>query len=152
MVVPPQRSPDMAVHKRKRNGKVTWYYKFDLPGSSRADRRMVREFGFATQKAAIDAEAKRRIEEQEKSERVEAGSVIAAPLPKTLKTLLDEFLEQHVDRKLAAKTRERYHDQAAMLDPGLLDMAVDQIEPMHLSREWNRLLAQWPLDVDKGAR
>jgi integrase len=130
----------MPVHKRKRNGKVTWYYKFDLPGSTRDDRRMVREFGFATMKEATDAEAKRRTEEQEKLERVEAGSPVVAPLPKTLKMLLDEFFEQHVDKKLAPKTRERYHDQAAMLDLGLLGMAVDQIKPMHLNREWNRLL------------
>lgn len=130
----------MPVHKRKRNGKVTWYYKFDLPGSTRGDRRMIREFGFAKEGEAKDAERKRWIEEQEKVEREAAGSPVAAPLPKTLKMLLDEFFEQHVDRKLARKTCERYHEQAAMLDIGLLEMAVDQIRPMHLNREWNRLL------------
>src|SRR5689334_19467365 len=130
----------MPVHKRKRNGKVTWYYKFDLPGSTRGDRRLIREFGFAKEGEAKDAERKRWIEEQEKVEREAAGSPVAAPLPKTLKMLLDEFFDQHVDRKLAPKTRERYHEQSAMLDTGLLEMAVDQIRPMHLNREWNRLL------------
>jgi integrase len=54
--------------------------------------------------------------------------------------LLVEFFEQHVEKKLAAKTRERYYQQAAMLDAGLLAMPIDQIKPMHLTREWNRLL------------
>jgi integrase len=130
----------MPVHKRKRNGKVTWYYKFDLPGSTRGDRRMIREYGFGKEGGAKDAERKRWIEEQEKKERVEAGSPVAAPLPTSLAMLLKEFFEQHVDRKLAPKTRERYHEQSAMIDNGLLEMPVADIKPMHLSREWNRLL------------
>ena len=130
----------MPVHKRKRGGKVDWYYKFDMPGSTRQERRMIREYGFATMKEAVDAEAKRRIEEQEKDERVEAGSPIAAPLPTTLAMLLKEFFEQHVDKKLAPKTRERYHEQAGMLDPVLLKMPLIDIKAMHLNREWNRLL------------
>ena len=37
--------------------------------------------------------------------------------------LLEEFFAQHVDEKLAPKTVERYHEQAAYLDPELLAMA-----------------------------
>jgi integrase len=99
-----------------------------------------REYGFATKQEAIDAEAKRRIEEQEKEERVDAGSPVAAPLPKTLATLLEEFFREHVDKKLAPKTRERYQEQAAILDDGLLAMPLTEIKAMHLNREWNRLL------------
>src|SRR3954454_11973748 len=32
----------MPVHKRKRNGKITWYYKLDAPGSTRDDRAIIR--------------------------------------------------------------------------------------------------------------
>ena len=42
--------------------------------------------------------------------------------------------------KLAPKTVERYHEQAAYLDPELLNMSIDEITPLHLEREWNRLL------------
>ncbi len=130
----------MPVYKRKYlSGTVLWYYKFQ-PNKAGRGTLPIRAFGFATKQAAIDAEAKRRIEEQQKAERVEAGSTIGAPLPKTLKMLLDEFFEQHVDRKLAPKTRERYREQAACLDAALLAMPIDQIKPMHLSREWNRLV------------
>jgi hypothetical protein len=53
------------VHKRKnRSGKIVWYYKFDLDGSTRGDRTIIRAFGFPTKAAAVEAEAARRIEEQ----------------------------------------------------------------------------------------
>jgi integrase len=131
----------MSVHKRKRNGKTTWEYKYDAEGSTRGERRMNREYGFSTRQAAIDAENARRKTEEEKSERAAAGSPVVAALPKTLDSLLQEWFAQHVDVKLAPKTRQRYHEQAAMLDPALLKMALPDIRPMHLSREWNRLLA-----------
>ena len=87
----------MPLHKRKRRGKVTWYYKFDAPGSTREKRKIVRE-------------------------------------------LLAEFFSQHVEKKLAPKTIERYKEQSAYLDPALLAMPLAEIAPLHLSREWNRLL------------
>ncbi|HWQ54603.1 MAG TPA: hypothetical protein VN442_13040 [Bryobacteraceae bacterium] len=130
----------MAVHKRKRKGKVSWYYKFDAPGSTRDERRIIREFGFATKGEAQGAEAARRIEEQEKAEMAKAGSPIAAAPPKTLAMLLNEFFQQHVDVKLAPKTIERYHEQAVYLDAGLLGMPITEITPLHLNREWKRLL------------
>ena len=54
--------------------------------------------------------------------------------------LLKEFFAQHVDVKLAPKTVERYHEQAAYLDPELLNMPIGEITPLHFEREWNRLL------------
>jgi hypothetical protein len=54
--------------------------------------------------------------------------------------LMEEFFRQHVDEKLAPKTIERYHEQACYLDQTLLAMPIADITPLHLSREWNRLL------------
>ena len=65
---------------------------------------------------------------------------MAAAPPKTLAMLLEEFFTQHVDKKLAPKTIERYHEQAACLNPELLAMPLADITPLHLNREWNRLL------------
>ena len=130
----------MPVHKRKRRGKVTWYYKFDAPGSTREKRKIVRGFGFATKQEATDAEATQRLEEQQKLELAKAGSGVAAAPPKTLATLLAEFLRQHAEKKLAPKTIERYREQGSYLDPALLEMPLTEITPLHLSREWNRLL------------
>lgn len=131
----------MPVHKRKyRSGEITWYLEFNGPGSTRENRNRITESGFATKQAAIDREAVRRVEEQEKCEQAKAGSPVAAAPPRTLTMLLEEFFKQHVDVKLAGKTRERYHEQAAMLDAGLVAMAITEITPLHLSREWKRLL------------
>jgi integrase len=131
----------MPVNKRKyRSGKVVWSYVIDAPGSTRENRQQITGSGFSTKREAEDAEARRRIEEQQKHELAAAGVSIAAPLPKTLSMLLEEFFRQHVDEKLAPKTAERYHDQAAYLDPELLRMPIAEITPLHLEREWNRLL------------
>jgi integrase len=131
----------MPVGKRKyQSGKIVWFYQFDLPGSTRTARRLVRESGFATKGEASDAEAVRRIEEQKKLASAITAANLAAKLPTTLGMLLDEFLRQHADQKLAAKTTERYRQQAKYLDAGLLGMALAEISPLHLSREWERLL------------
>jgi integrase len=53
---------------------------------------------------------------------------------------LEEFFEQHVDQTLAPKTVERYHEQAAYLDLGLLAMPLADITALRLNREWKRLL------------
>ena len=102
---------------------------------------MNREYGFSTKQAAIDAETARRKADEEKADRAAAGSPVVAALPKTLESLLQEWFAQHVDVKRQPKTRQRYHEQAAMLDPALLKMALPDVRPMHLNREWNRLLA-----------
>ena len=82
------------------------------------------------------------IEEQQKYELAKAGAGSCRPRSrKTLAMLLEEFFRQHADEKLAPKTIERYHEQAAYLAPDLLNMPLAEITPLHLSREWNRLLA-----------
>jgi integrase len=130
----------MSAHKRKyHSGQVVWFYQFDPPGSTREQRGRVTESGFATKREAEDAEAIRRTEEQRKRDLAKAGASVAAPLPKTLSMLLEEFFRQHVDQKLAPKTIERYHEQAAYLDPELLRMPIAEITSLHLTREWNRL-------------
>jgi integrase len=131
----------MSVYKYKnRAGKTLWAYQFSLPGSTREDRKRVFGSGYATKGEATDAETARRIEERQKRELAKAGAPTVADVPKTLATLLEEFFRQHVDEKLAPKTIERYHEQAAYLDPALLQMALADITPLHLGREWSRLL------------
>ena len=130
----------MAVYKRKyRSGTALWYFKFQPPGSKRGSLP-IRQFGFATKRDAEEAEAKRRTEELQKQELAKAGSGVAAAPPKTLAMLLEEFFAQHVDKKLAPKTAERYRQQASILDPVLVAMPLTEITPLHLNREWNRLL------------
>jgi integrase len=65
---------------------------------------------------------------------------VAAALPTTLGMLLREFFHQHAEEKLAPKTIERYRELAAYLAPELLSMPLGEITPLHLSREWTRLL------------
>lgn len=130
----------MPVHKRKRNGKIDWYYKFNMAGSTRGNRTIIRAFGFATRQEAIDAEAARRLEEQQKRELAEVGASVEAEVPKTLGMLLDEFMRQHAEEHLAVKTIERYREQSVYLSPELLAMPINGITPLHLNREWGRLL------------
>jgi integrase len=104
----------------------------------------VKESGFTTKKEAQEAEAVRRVEEQKRVEMSKAGR-IDAPVPKTLAMLFAEyFLDQEQkpegSNRLALKTLERYREQAAYLSPDLLDMVLADITPVHLNREWNRLI------------
>src|SRR5581483_10154825 len=131
----------MPVHKRTNpSGKVVWSFRFDAPGTTRENRREVRESGFATKQEAIDAEAARRIDEQKRFEMEKAGASIAAAVPTTLGTLLQEFIAQHAKEKLAPKTTERYIDSVNYLDSTLTAMPLAEITPLHLNREWTRLL------------
>jgi integrase len=130
----------MPTHKRKyRSGKVVWFYQFDIPGSTRTTRLLIKGSGFATKGEATDAEAARRIEEQQKLDLAKRGGV-AEPVPTTLAMLLDEFFRQHAEEKLAPKTVERYRDQAAYISPELLAKPLAEIMPLHLTREWARLM------------
>lgn len=126
----------MPAHKRTyASGKEVWFYEFNLPGATREDRVRVSGSGFATKKEAGDAEIARQIEEQQKRALAKIGaSVSSAPIPKTFSMLLDEFFAQHVGKKLAPKTRERYYEQTACLSPELLAMPLTDITPLHLSR------------------
>ena len=66
-----------------------------------------------------------------KRDLAKAGISVTAEVPKTLLMLLKEFFHQHVDEKLAPKTVERYHEQAAYLAPELLAMPIGEITPLH---------------------
>lgn len=130
----------MAVFKRKyRSGKTVWCFVIDAPGSSREDRRQIKESGFATKAAAEKAEAERRVGEQQRYE-LELAGIPDAPLLKTLADLLSDFFTEHAERKLARKTTERYREQMAYLHGDLLAMPITSIKPLHLAKEWNRLL------------
>ena len=65
---------------------------------------------------------------------------MTAALPTTLAMLFEEFFSQHAEEKLAPKTIECYRELATYLVPELLAMPLREITPLHLSREWNRLL------------
>ena len=99
------------------------------------------ESGFATRREAEDAEAVRRAEELQKYELAKRGGAeIAEALPTTLAMLLQEFFRQHAAERLALKTNERYREMAASLSPELTAMSLGEITPLHLNREWNRLV------------
>ena len=132
----------MPVKKRTYgSGKTVWRYVFDAPGSTRENRRQIKKSGFKTQKAAIDAEAVRRVDEQKRYELEKAGGLKAnTPLPKTLAMLLNRFLNEYAEKKLETKTVERYREQATYLAPELLATPIAEITALHLGREWDRLL------------
>src|ERR1700733_4185885 len=128
----------MPVYKRRyRSGKVVWYYQFPPAGSTRENQNLVTESGFATKQEATAAEAVRRTEEM--ARRAATGGV-AAPVPTTLAMPLAEFMKQHAEENLAPKTVERYREMAAYIAPELLAMNMTETTPLHLSREWTRLL------------
>ena len=123
-------------HKSRATGKVTWSFVFDAPGSSREERKQVAVYGFTTKKEAQDAEAAKRIEVLHEFEAAKRGAPVA---PTSLGNLIEEFCKEHAERNLAPKTVERYREMARYLDPALLSMALADIMPLHLTREWNRL-------------
>jgi hypothetical protein len=116
----------MAIHKRKRRGKIDWYFKCNAPGGTRESRRIIRGFGYQTRQAAIEAEANRRVEEQRKLVMSEAGATVVGAVPKTLAELFDEFFRVNAT-KLARKTVDRYQDFAKYLSPELLAMPISDI-------------------------
>ena len=136
----------MAIRKRKwktaQGVQIAWCYVFDAPGSTRENRKQIFESGFASKKEAADAEAERRIKEQRDFELQKATP---AAVPGTLSGLLDEFFSEHGTKALAPKTLQRYREMAEYLDADLMAMQIPAIKPLHLSREWNRLL-------DRGGR
>jgi len=131
----------MAIRKRKwktaEGVKIAWAYVFDAPGSTRANRKQIFESGFASKKEAQDAETARRVKAQRD---YELQSATPAAIPGTLAGLLKEFFSEHGAKALAAKTLQRYREMADYLDSDLLAMPLPKIKPIHLSREWNRLL------------
>jgi integrase len=123
-------------HKSKATGRVTWSYCFDAPGSSRQNRKQIALYGFASKKAAQDAEAQRRIDAQQEH----AAALRGAPAaPTSLSALINEFCKEHAERNLAPKTVERYREMAAYLSAALLATPLPEISSLLLTREWNRL-------------
>jgi integrase len=134
---------NMSVRKRKNpSGKTVWFYAFDAPGSTRENRKKIREFGFATKQEAAEAEATRRIDELKKRDMAKSGGGVTGDVPKTLAGLLDEFFRQHADAKLAGKTVQRYRELVSYLSADLLAMPMGDVAPLHLNREWTRLLKE----------
>jgi integrase len=130
----------MAIFKRKyKSGAVVWGYNFSTAGSTREKRLQVVKWGFSSKGEAVDAEAVRRIEVQQAAAALAEVKPVAA-IPRTLRELLLEFCVEHGDRKLAPKTVERYRESIPYLSAPLLDMPIDEITPLHLNREWTRLL------------
>jgi len=131
----------MAIRKRKwktgQGVQTAWSYVFDAPGSTRTNRKQIFESGFASKKEAQDAETSRRVKAQKD---YELQSATSAAIPGTLAGLLKEFFSEHGAKALAAKTLQRYREMADYLDAELLAMPLPKIKPIHLSREWNRLL------------
>jgi hypothetical protein len=97
----------------------------------------------SAKREAEDAEAVRRVKEQQKLELVKAGTDVATKPPTTLRQPLTEFFTQHVDEKLDPKTIESDHEQAAHLDSDLLSMVIDEITPLQVV-EARRAHAQGP--------
>jgi integrase len=128
----------MAVFKRKlKSGGHVWAFWFDAPGSTRENRKQITGSGFASKKAAQDAEAERRTQAQRDAELLTASPVA---VPGTLAGLLDEFFSEHGAKSLAPKTLDRYKEMAEYLDPELRALPLPGVKALHLSREWNRLL------------
>ena len=132
----------MPVYKRKNtSGKIVWRYQFAGPAGTRENQNLMAASGFATKQAAIAAEVVRRTEELKKFEMRKADAAgVAAAMPTTLAMLLAEFMKQHAEENLAPKTCERYQEMIVYLAPELLAMDMAAITPLHLSREWVRLL------------
>ena len=129
----------MSVRYRVVNGRKLWGYEFELPGSTRADRKRAIKWGFKRKKGAKDAEAARITEEQKKAEAAARGLDV---LPRTLGELMEEFLTQYVDKKLTEKTRENYREMIKKISAPLKQMPVKELTPLHFTREWNRLRAE----------
>lgn len=128
----------MAIRKRKyKSGQVTWAFYFEAPGSTKENRTQVFGSGYTTKKQAVDAEAARRIEVQREYEAAARG--LPLQIPRTLDMLLKEFFTQHGDRNLEQKTMKRYRELASYLAPELLALSIADLQPLYLTKEWNRL-------------
>lgn len=130
-------NPVVAIRKRKWKTGQAWSYVFDAPGSTRTSRKQIFESGFTSKKEAQEAETARRVQAQRD---FELQRNTPAQIPGTLSGLLAEFFTEHGAKSLAAKTLQRYREMADYLDADLLAMPIPTIKPLHLSREWNRLL------------
>lgn len=127
----------MSIRKRKlKDGAVSWGYYFDAPGSTREDRKTIIESGFATRKEAEQAEARRRLELEEEA-RLAEGLVAGAP--KTLAGLFEEYMREHVKPNLALTSQQSYERHSGYLSKEILEMPLQKLTPLILTKEWNRL-------------
>jgi hypothetical protein len=108
-------------------------------GATRINREFVEQDGFATKKAAGDAETIRCAEVLQQYEMEKSGGGVAAVVPATLGALVKRFLAERKD-KLAPKTLQGYEERIASLDTELLKLPLKEITPRRLNREWKRLL------------
>ena len=123
----------MSIHKLKLKGKrVSWYYLFSAPGSTRENRRQIKKGGFASKGEAVDGEAARRLEITSEAEDVPGAT------PKTLGAVIREWLKDR-GPTLSPKTATRYAELAEYLSPEVAALAVAEVTPLHLHREWKRL-------------
>ncbi len=124
------------IYKRTlKSGKIDWCYSFGLPGSTQEKRLREQQTGFASKKAARDAEAARLVEIQKEAE--DTGAAPAIPATRTLRILLNEFFD---DFSGAPKTLERYRELADYLHADLLGTAIGDVTALQLHKEWKRLL------------
>lgn len=123
----------MSVYKRKRRGIVSWYFQFDVPGSGREGRRRVREYGFATRKAAETAE-KDAWYELKKAENLASPSAA----PDTFEMLFDKFLALY-GPGLSPTTEQHYRNHKAYLHAKVLATPPASLTQLDWTAEWQRL-------------
>lgn len=117
------------VRKHINRGKISWCYVFDVPGSTREERRRIRKFGFATKKDAEQAEAAARVQAARNQPSAPAFSLDA---------LFEKFFQLHCG-SLSGKTFSRYREHKAYIDPKLLARAPGEITQLDWTAEWQRL-------------
>lgn len=128
----------MPVYKRQyRNGRVVWSYEFAGPESSRENRTRITATGFATRKAAVEAEAERRLEIQQQALEQARDK---APEPLKLGAMIRQW---HADqcKNWSPKTAQRYIELAAYLSPELTRQPITEVTALMLHHEWERLSA-----------
>lgn len=124
------------------SGKESWMYLFSGPEATRQNRDQYFKYGFASKKEATDAEAARRLEVNAtfEAKKIALANPKPADLPRTLNDMLLTFCDKHADKKLSPTTAERYRRFIPYIDAALLGAKIEEVSPLHLSREWDRLL------------
>ncbi len=120
----------MSTRKFKLRGKrVSWGYEFSIGPRGAAER--YQQGGYATEKAAKDAEAAKRTEITRKAKIAATG---------TLGHAIGRFFDDR-GAELSPKTLDRYRELVAYLGPDLLGMPIADVRAMDLHDEWKRLKA-----------
>ena len=131
----------MPVHKRKyRSGEIGLVLRIQWPPARSTRETETGQWSGIAHQARLRKTRRLAANGRTTGEAIWQKRVPAPTLPKTLVMLLEEFFAQHVDKKLAPKTVERYHEQAAYIHSGLPQCPLRRSRHF-LDREWNRLLA-----------